>query len=102
MSAGHPGLLVEHAALEQIRQDLARAVQAIHERMTRMDSELAPLRVDFDGHARQAYDASKAKWDTAIHEMRQLLDDAGRHVGDSNVEFARVDGAAASRMGQVF
>jgi early secretory antigenic target protein ESAT-6 len=100
--SGHLGLVVQHAALEQIRDDLRRAVLAIHDRMARLDGELAPLRADFDGQARASYDTSKAAWDTAIHEMRQLLDHVSRQVGEANAEFARVDAQAAARIGQVF
>lgn len=102
MTAGYNGLLVEHAALEQIQNDLRQAVQAIDDRMARLDGDLGRLRSDFDGNARGSYDSSKAKWDAAINEMRLLLNDTGAQVGDSNAEFARVDNLAATRMGEVF
>src|SRR4051812_24599934 len=96
------GLLVQHAALEQIQVDLGNAVKAIEDRMARLDGELGKLRAEFDGNARTTYDQVKAKWDAAIHEMRLLLNDTGVQVGDSNAEFHRVDSLAASRMGGVF
>lgn len=96
------GLLVEHAALEQIQNDLGTAVRAIEDRMARLDSELGRMRSEFDGDARATYDQVKAKWDAAIHEMRLLLNDTGVQVGDSNANFSRVDKLAATRMGGVF
>jgi WXG100 family type VII secretion target len=102
MSGGPDGLLVQHAALEQIQADLGRAVLRIHDRLDRLDADLLPLRTDFDGHARAAYDAGKARWDAAIREMQELLAAAGRQVGEANAEFARVDDLAASRLDQAF
>ena len=96
------GLLVEHAALEQIQNDLGTAVQAIQDRMDRLDSELGRLRTEFDGDARTTYDQVKARWDAAIHEMRILLDDSRLQVGDANANFSRADQLAATRMGGVF
>lgn len=96
------GLLVQHAALEQIQNDLGTAVKAIEDRMARLDGELGRMRAEFDGNARTTYDQVKAKWDNAIHEMRLLLNDTSAQVGNSNTEFHRVDTLAATRMGEVF
>ena len=102
MTTGSNGLLVQHAALEQIQNDLRQAVQAIDDRMALLDADLGRMRSEFDGNARTTYDQVKVKWDTAIQEMRLLLNDTGTQVGDSNAEFDRVDNLAASRMGEVF
>lgn len=99
---GNGGLLVQHAALEQIQTDLQNAYRAIEDRMARLDADLGNLRAGFDGNARTTYDQVKVKWDNAIHEMRLLLNDTGTQVGHSQSEFARVDGLAASRIQEVF
>ena len=91
------GLRVNHAGLDQAAEDLYTTVKEIDDRMNRLDSELAPLRSDWTGNAQEAYHTAKAKWDWAIKEMRDLLDDTGRTVYQSNAEYKAADarGAAA-------
>ena len=84
MSTG--GLRVNHAGLDTAAQDLSRAVQQIDDRLNRLESELAPLRSDWTGNAQQAYIAAKAKWDTAMQEMKTLLADLGPMVEREKVK----------------
>ena len=55
-----------------------QTVKDIDDRMNRLESELAPLKSDWHGNAQQAYTTAKAKWDWAIQEMRDLLDESPR------------------------
>ena len=91
------GLRVNHAGLDQAAQDLYNAVKEIDDRMNRLEGELAPLRSDWTGQAQNAYVTAKAKWDWAIQEMRNLLDDTSKTVYQSNAEYRAADqrGAAA-------
>lgn len=85
------GIRVNHAGLDQAAQDLHRSVQDIDTRMGRLESELGPLRHQWAGHARGAYDAAKATWDQAIQEMKELLDETSRTVHQSNADYAAAD-----------
>ena len=85
------GLRVNHAGLDLAAEDLRGAVKKIDDRMNRLESELAPLRSDWSGQAQQAYLTAKAKWDTALQEMRNLLDDTSRTVQHSNAEYRAAD-----------
>jgi 6 kDa early secretory antigenic target len=91
------GLRVNHAGLDTAAQDLYTAVKDIDDRMNRLESELAPLKSDWTGNAQTAYHTAKAKWDTAIQEMRNLLDQTSQTVHQSNAEYKAADqrGAAA-------
>ena len=91
------GLRVNHAGLDNAAQDLYATVKEIDDRLNRLESELAPLRSDLVGNAQQAYTTAKAKWDSAIQEMRDLLDDTSRTVYQSNADYKAADqrGAAA-------
>jgi 6 kDa early secretory antigenic target len=91
------GLRVHHAGLDAAADDLRRTVNDIDGRLNRLEQELAPLRSDWTGNAQQAYVAAKARWDRAIAEMRDLLDETGRSVRQSNLEYQAADrrGAAA-------
>ena len=91
------GLRVNHAGLDNAAQDLYTAVKEIDDRMNRLESELAPLKSDWSGNAQTSYHSAKAKWDTAIQEMRDLLDQTSQTVYQSNTEYKAADqrGAAA-------
>jgi WXG100 family type VII secretion target len=97
MSMSMDGLRVNHAGLDTAAQDLYTAVKEIDDRMNRLESELAPLKSDWTGNAQASYHAAKAKWDTAIQEMRNLLDQTSQTVMQSNAEYKAADqrGAAA-------
>lgn len=88
---GYDGLLVNHGQLDQATQDIASAVKAIDNRMNQLESELNPLQSDWAGNAQAAYADAKRKWDTAIGEMMQLLNDTGVTVGQSNQDYHSAD-----------
>jgi len=91
------GLRVNHAGLDTAAQDLMTAVKDIDDRLNRLESELAPLRSDWTGNAQMSYQQAKAKWDTAIQEMKDLLAQTSTSVNQSNAEYKAADqrGAAA-------
>jgi early secretory antigenic target protein ESAT-6 len=91
------GIRVQHAVLDQAAADMHQTVKDIDGRMDRLERELEPLRSGWSGHAQQTYVAAKAKWDGALREMRDLLDESQRTVYQSNAEYAAADrrGAAA-------
>ena len=88
---GFDGLVVNHGGLSEITDHLYKMVKDIDDRMNRLEGDLAQLQSDWSGNAQAAYNTAKTKWDTAIAEMMQLLNDTGRTVGDSNVEYHAAD-----------
>ena len=68
------GIRVQHAALDQAAQDS-----------------------DWHGNAQQAYTTAKAKWDWAIQEMRDLLDESSQTVYQSNAEYQAADRRGAAQ-----
>ncbi len=91
------GIRVNHAALEQAAQDMFQTVKDIDDRMNRLESELAPLKSDWSGNAQQSYTTAKAKWDWAIQEMRDLLDESKDTVYQSNAEYQAADKRGAAQ-----
>lgn len=91
------GLHVNHAGLDAAAQDLRRSVAEIDARLSRLDQDLAPLRGDWVGRAQTAYLSARTTWDRALQEMRDLLDETGRAVHESNAHYLAADqrGAAA-------
>lgn len=93
------GLRVNHAGLDLAAQDLAGAVQKIDDRLHQLEAELAPLRSDWTGNAQQAYVVAKATWDTAMEEMKVLLQDTSTTVHQSNAEYQAADARGAAAFG---
>lgn len=91
------GLRVNHGALEAAAADMRATVQGIDSRLDRLESELAPLRSDWVGDAQRAYTVAQARWNGAIREMKELLDQSQRAVLASNDDYRAADqrGAAA-------
>ncbi|MDN4161375.1 WXG100 family type VII secretion target [Nocardioides abyssi] len=93
------GIRVNHAGLDTAAADLMQAVKNIDDRLNRLESELAPLRSDWDGQAQQAYHVAKSKWDNAIQEMRNLLQETSAAVSQSNADYAAADKRGAAAFG---
>jgi len=93
------GIKVNHAGLEQIAQDLKTGVKQIDDRLNRLESELKPLQSDWAGDAQQAYYVAKGKWDQAIAEMNQLLEQTSVAVQNSNSEYSAADKRGAAAFG---
>ena len=88
---GFDGLLVNHAGLNEVTDQLYKGVKDIADRMDHLERDLAPLQSDWSGNAQAAYNQAKTKWDTAIAEMMQLLGEVGSTVGQSNVDYHAAD-----------
>ena len=88
---GFDGLVVNHAGLNEVTDQLYKSVKDIDDRMNNLERDLAPLQADWSGNAQAAYNQAKLKWDTAIAEMMQLLGDVGNTVGQSNVDYPAAD-----------
>jgi early secretory antigenic target protein ESAT-6 len=88
---GFDGLVVNHGGLNEVTDHLYKMVKDIDDRMNNLESDLAPLQSEWSGNAQGAYVQAKAKWDTAIAEMMQLLGDTGNTVGQSNQEYHSAD-----------
>jgi len=90
------GLRVNHAGLDQAAQDLSTTVKHIDDRLNRLESELAPLRSDWTGNAQQSYQVAKTKWDRAMQEMRDLLQETSTTVHQSNADYRAADQRGAA------
>lgn len=89
------GLKVNHAGLDQAADDLMNIVNKIDARMNHLEQELNPLRANWIGDAQQAYTVAKARWDGAIHEMKDLLHSTSQQVTESNAEYRAADARGA-------
>jgi 6 kDa early secretory antigenic target len=93
------GIKVNHGALEVAVDDMRQMVARIDERMNQLESELEPLKSSWAGNAQTAYHVAKGKWDQAIYEMRDLLNDTHLQVTSSNDDYRAADRQGAALFG---
>ena len=62
-----------------------------------MDQSLQPLRANWTGAAASSYEASKAKWTSAITDMKALLVEIGKAVETSGGDYASTEASNAGK-----
>ena len=63
--------------------------------MQQLEHELAPLRTSWIGDAQGAYAEAKRRWDGAITEMRDLLQQTSQQVTAANSSYRAADARGA-------
>ena len=91
------GIKVQHGHLETGAADVMKAAKDIEARLDQLESDLNPLKSEWNGHAKLAYDDAKKKWDAAMVEMTTLLQQASQGVDSSNAEYRAADQRGAGR-----
>ena len=91
------GIKVQHGHLETGAAGVMKAAKDIENRLDQLESDLNPLKADWSGNAKLAYDDAKKKWDAAMIEMTALLEQASRGVDSSNAEYKAADARGAGR-----
>lgn len=91
------GIVVQHAALDQARDDLMLAARGIKARLQRLEVELAPLSSRWSGQAQRSYQQARVQWDAAINDMVALLEQVSAAVDESNQAFRAADRRGAGR-----
>lgn len=91
------GIRVNHSSLDDASSAMLKGVKDINDRLNRLEDELKPLRNDWMGNQQNAYHEAKRKWDTAINEMTQLLNETHLAVTSSREDYQAADANGAKR-----
>ena len=91
------GIQVQHGKLETGAADVLQAAKDIEARLDSLETDLTPLRQNWSGNAKLAYDQAKAQWDQAMLDMMTLLRQAGQGVETSNAEYRAADARGRDR-----
>lgn len=86
-----PQLLVNHDGLDATATDLKQASGRLQAALDRLNRELDARRESWSGAAQEAYLASRAQWDAALHDMRELLFAIGSAVDQANQAYRSAD-----------
>lgn len=90
-------LKVNFSALSTAAADIRTGANQLEERLVAMDRSLQPLRASWTGEAAASYEATKAKWTSAISDMKALLADIGSAVDSSGQEYQATERNNAAR-----
>ncbi len=80
-------LKVNFSTVSTAAADIASGAGQLEATLTDMDSQLQPLKANWQGEAFASYEAAKAKWTAAITDMKALLADIGRQVDTSGQDY---------------
>lgn len=91
------GLRVNHGELEAAAQNMYETVRKLDESLDNLEKDIANDVATWSGQQQEAYRVSKAAWDWAMKEMRDLLDESKKTVYQSNNEYMDADKRGAGR-----
>lgn len=91
------GLRVNHGELDAAAQNMYATVQKLDETLNNLEKDIANDVATWSGQQQEAYRVSKAAWDWAMQEMRDLLDESHKTVYSSNAEYMAADKRGAGR-----
>lgn len=94
---GLDGLRVQHGALDAAAEAMYATVKKMDESLNSLESDIAPKVATWSGQQQEAYRASKAAWDWAMQELKDLLDRSHQSVYQSNAEYLAADKRGAGR-----
>ncbi|MBT0994260.1 WXG100 family type VII secretion target [Cellulomonas sp. DKR-3] len=90
-------LKVNFGGLSTAAADIQAGASQIEGRLNDMDQSLQPLRANWSGEASTSYEAARAKWTSAITDMKALLAEIGTAVSTSNEDYQATERANAAR-----
>jgi WXG100 family type VII secretion target len=91
------GIKVTHESLKAGSSNMRDTFRLINERLTELEGQLQLLRNDWSGGQQAAYHEAKTKWDTAMNEMGQLLNETAQAVETSQQDYSKADSDGAKR-----
>jgi len=83
---GGNGYKMQFGAVDTAGTDLVAGAGKIENKLNDMENALKPLQADWTGEASEAYIQAKAQWNSALTEMKVLLNDIGRQVSQDSAD----------------
>ncbi len=97
--SGNGNLKVGYEALDGAASDIKAAALAIEDKLNQLETRMQGRMNDWTGAASQSFTEARTKWDKAMNDMKDVLNDIGVTVGLSNEEYKRAESANAKRFG---
>lgn len=80
------GYKMQFGAVDTAGADLVAGAGRIDTKLDEMESALKPLQSNWTGSASDSYIQAKAQWNSALTEMKGLLNEIGRQVSQDSSE----------------
>ena len=90
-------LKVGYEALDFAASDIKQAALDLEDKLTELERRMEARRADWTGAASEAFTEARLKWDGAMNDMKDVLNDIAVTVGLSNEEYQRAEAANARR-----
>jgi len=90
-------IAVDYAAMEDAAQALQGSSKTIEQMSSELKSQLA--KIDWEGGDRQAYLAQQSKWDNALADINDLLNQVGTAVTTARQGYGDVEQQGVSAWG---
>lgn len=91
------GLRVNHGELDAAAAQMYDTVKKMDNSLNDLENDIAGKVATWSGAQQEAYRTSKAAWDWAMQEMRDLLDESHKTVYQSNADYMSADKRGADR-----
>jgi early secretory antigenic target protein ESAT-6 len=88
---------VDYAAMEAAYTQMQSIARGMDEKLDTLRSRLQKM--EWDGSDREAYQIHQAKWDTAVRDLNQILNDIGSAVGTANENYQNTETSNAGIWG---
>lgn len=85
---------VDYAAMEEAASVIGGSSRTIEEKLSELDGQLK--KIQWEGGDREAYLAHKAKWDAAIADMNQILNQIGSAVTTARTGYGDTEQAGVN------
>jgi WXG100 family type VII secretion target len=92
-------LKVAHEALDEASAGLRVAAAGIETTLDDLARRLMARAPDWSGHASDAFDEARRRWDAAMRDMKEVLHAIGLAVASANDQYRAVESANARRFG---
>ncbi|HVL83618.1 MAG TPA: WXG100 family type VII secretion target [Pseudonocardia sp.] len=90
---------VTFGALSTAQGDITTTATSMNSRLDDLRRYLAPMVATWEGEAATMYQARQREWDTAAHELNQVLQQVGVALGTANDNYRQVEQVNAARWG---
>lgn len=92
-------ILYNYGQIDQAVADMRAGVNKLNTKLEDMDSELKQLQSSWDGQAKCAYDASKAKWTEGMDGIVEILTGVAAAVAEARQSAQATDARNADGFG---
>jgi early secretory antigenic target protein ESAT-6 len=90
-------LLVNFGSLQEASGHIAKALSQLQSQLDQLESDAKPLISTWNGSAQEAYAQRQAKWQSASHDLSQILQNIKGAVDQSTEDYVNTEKAATQR-----